>query len=130
MRICTITIVGGLHRVFFCSDATLVQKICSDISCEISDKITSPEKIATMLQWHKKKCSDVSDEVSGKIRSILLRTFFATTKQKWGFFLLHGSNFEILVRNIFAPFIQFFCYDEPFSAALVHYRSKSGIEGV
>jgi hypothetical protein len=35
---------------FFCSDATLVQKNCSDVSGEVSGKITSPEKIATMLQ--------------------------------------------------------------------------------
>jgi hypothetical protein len=35
----------GDYEDFFCCDATLVQKICSDISGEVSDKITPPGKI-------------------------------------------------------------------------------------
>jgi hypothetical protein len=55
---------------------------------------------------------------------------FCYNEAKAAFFLLHGSNFGILVLNVFALFIQFFCYNELFSAALVHYGSKSGIEEI
>jgi hypothetical protein len=96
-----------------------VQKFCSDASGEVSGKITSLENCsdATLVQ---KFCSNVSGENSGEIRYVLLRTLFCYNEAKAGFFLLLGSNFGILVRNVFAPFIQFFCYNEPFSAALVH----------
>jgi hypothetical protein len=71
---------------FFCSDATLVQKNCSDVSGEVSGKITSPEKICYDASIVQKKCTDVSGEVSGEIRSVLLRTIFCYNEAKAGLF--------------------------------------------
>jgi hypothetical protein len=56
-------------------------------------------------------------------QSVLPQTVFCCIgtfiEAKAGLYLLHGSNFGILVRNVFASFINFFCYNELFSAALV-----------
>jgi hypothetical protein len=106
--ICTVTVAGKLHRNFFCFDATLVQKICSDVSCEISDKITSPEKKLLQCFNSTKNCTDVSGEIH-------VGTVFFTSNR----FLLHWCIYRSKSGACFASFIQFFCYNEPFSAALV-----------
>jgi hypothetical protein len=100
LQICTV-IVG----FFFCSDATLVQNFCSDVSDEVSGKITSPEKNCSDAILVQKICSDVSSEVSGEIHSALLRTVFCYNKAKAGLFCFTEAIFRILVRNIFASFI-------------------------
>jgi hypothetical protein len=71
---------------FFCSHATLVQIFCSDVSGEVSGKITSPEKICYDASIVQKNCSDVSGEVSGKICFVLLRTVFCYNEAKTGIF--------------------------------------------
>jgi hypothetical protein len=72
---------------FFCSNATLVQKICSDISGEVSGKITSPKKNCYDASIVQKKNAPTSP-VRSPARSAIFcfEPFFATTKQKRGFF--------------------------------------------
>jgi hypothetical protein len=48
MRICTVTSPEDFAD-FFCSDAILVQNFCSNVSGEVSGKITSPEKMLLCL---------------------------------------------------------------------------------
>jgi hypothetical protein len=86
----------------FCSDATLVQKICSS---KVSGKITSSEKNCYDALIVLKNALTSPMRSSARFTLFLLQTVFDTMKQKRGIFLLHGSNFGILVRNIFAPFI-------------------------
>jgi hypothetical protein len=103
---------------FFCSDATLVQKICSDVFGVVSGKIILLEFFCYDASIVKKNSPSPPARSSARSALFCFEPFFVTMKQKWSFFLFHGSNFGILVRNIFAPFIQFFCYNEPFFASM------------
>jgi hypothetical protein len=76
---------------FFCYDALIVQKKCSN--------------------------------VSGEICSVLLRTY---NEAKVGLFCFPEAS----AKRFCFIYIIFFATTNMFSAALVHYRSKSGIDGV
>jgi hypothetical protein len=122
------SLVGGLRRIFFCSNATLVQKICSDVSGEVFGKIALPEENCYDSSIVQKICSNVSGEVSGGAVFFCIEPFFATMKQKRGF-LLPQKQFAGFRCESFLLHSYKNCYNKPFSASLVHYRSKSGIEG-
>jgi hypothetical protein len=71
---------------FFCSNATLVQKICSDVSGEVFGKIALPEENCYDASIVQKICSNVPGEVSGGAVFFCIEPFFATMKQKRDFF--------------------------------------------
>jgi hypothetical protein len=48
------SVAGDFAGFFFCFDAILVQKICSNVSGEVSGKITLPEKLLRCFNSIKK----------------------------------------------------------------------------
>jgi hypothetical protein len=72
---------------FFCSDATLVQKFCSDVSGEVFRKITSPKKNCYNASIVKKNAPTSPTRSPARSTLFCFEPFFATMKQNRGFFV-------------------------------------------
>jgi hypothetical protein len=110
---------------FFFSDAILVQKICSDVSGEVSGKITSPEKNCYDASIVQKNCSDVS----GEIRSVLLRTIFCYNEAKAMLFFASRKQFrDFSAKRFCFIYIIFLLQQTVFCCIGIFIEAKAGLK--